>query len=86
MTITLSALRQNIYRIIDELIETGEPIIISRKGTKVIISREDNRKPMDRLIDRSSQLDQSHDEMDLGITEGDWQKEWEEEWKELGFL
>ncbi len=35
--ITASHLRQNIYRILDEVIETGRPVEITRKGSVVRI-------------------------------------------------
>ncbi len=34
---TASHLRQNIYRILDEVIETGQPVEIERKGSVVRI-------------------------------------------------
>ena len=37
MKISVSALRQNIYRLLDQVIETGVPIEIDRKGKKVRI-------------------------------------------------
>jgi hypothetical protein len=38
--LTASQLRQNIYRILDEVIETGRPVEIERKGTVVRIEME----------------------------------------------
>jgi hypothetical protein len=38
--ITASQLRQNIYRILDEVIETGRPVEIERKGRVVRIETE----------------------------------------------
>jgi antitoxin (DNA-binding transcriptional repressor) of toxin-antitoxin stability system len=32
MAITASKLRENVYRILDEVLETGEPVEIDRKG------------------------------------------------------
>ena len=41
MTVTASQLRQNIYRILDEVAETGTPVEIRRKGNilKITTSR-----------------------------------------------
>jgi hypothetical protein len=41
MTVTASQLRQNIYRILDGVAETGTPVEIRRKGNilKIITSR-----------------------------------------------
>jgi hypothetical protein len=38
--LTASELRQNIYRILDEVIETGRPVEIERKGRVVRIEPE----------------------------------------------
>lgn len=38
--ITASHLRQNIYRILDEVIETGRPVEIERKGSVLRIETE----------------------------------------------
>jgi prevent-host-death family protein len=32
MTITASALRNDIYRLLDRVAETGDPLVVSRKG------------------------------------------------------
>ncbi len=42
--LTASQLRQNIYRILDEVIETGRPVEIERKGTIVKIEMERQHK------------------------------------------
>jgi len=40
MKVTPTELRANVYRLIDEVIRTGEPIEIERKGKTVKIMRE----------------------------------------------
>jgi|HubBroStandDraft_1064217.scaffolds.fasta_scaffold45446_2 hypothetical protein len=35
--VTLTELRRNIFRLVDEALETGEPIVFSRRGERVII-------------------------------------------------
>lgn len=40
MKITASRLRQDVYRILDEVIETGVPVEIERKGKKLKIIAE----------------------------------------------
>lgn len=37
MTVTASKLRQNIYQLLDRVIETGQPLEIQRKGRKLRI-------------------------------------------------
>lgn len=41
MTVTASQLRQDIYRLLDRVLETGEPLEISRKGRTLRLVRED---------------------------------------------
>jgi hypothetical protein len=43
--LTPSALRQNLYRVLDEVLETGEPVIIDRKGRRLKIMLEAPRRP-----------------------------------------
>jgi hypothetical protein len=42
--LTPSALRQNLYRVLDEVLETGEPVIIDRKGRRLKITLEAPRR------------------------------------------
>ncbi|HWF77408.1 MAG TPA: type II toxin-antitoxin system Phd/YefM family antitoxin [Caulobacteraceae bacterium] len=35
--VTLTELRRNIFRLVDEALETGEPILVKRKGQRVLI-------------------------------------------------
>jgi PHD/YefM family antitoxin component YafN of YafNO toxin-antitoxin module len=35
--VTLTELRRNIFRLVDEALATGEPILVKRKGKRVII-------------------------------------------------
>lgn len=39
MSITVTELRANLYRLIDEVIETGQPLVVERNGHKVVIER-----------------------------------------------
>ncbi len=39
MSVTVTELRANLYRLIDEVIETGVPLTIERNGHKVVIQR-----------------------------------------------
>ncbi len=45
MAITASGLRQNIYKLLDQVINTGTPLEINRKGNKlkVITVRKNNK-------------------------------------------
>jgi len=39
-TVTITELRRNIFRLIDETLETGEPVVLNRKGKRVVLSPE----------------------------------------------
>jgi len=45
---TPSRLRENLYRILDQILETGEPVEILRKGKKLKIIPERSRS-LERL-------------------------------------
>src|SRR5580704_10727523 len=44
-TVTITELRRNIFRLIDETLETGEPIVLNRKGQRLVLSRETPASP-----------------------------------------
>jgi antitoxin (DNA-binding transcriptional repressor) of toxin-antitoxin stability system len=39
-TVTITELRRNIFQLIDEALETGETIVVHRKGRRVLLSGE----------------------------------------------
>ena len=39
-TVTLTELRKNIFQLVDEVVATGEPLVIERKGVRVTIQGE----------------------------------------------
>ena len=49
MTITASKLRKDVYRILDQVLRTGEPIEIERKGRRLLIVPADRPDRLDRL-------------------------------------
>lgn len=42
-SLTPSRLRENLYRILDRVLETGEPVVISRRGKRLRIVPEETR-------------------------------------------
>ena len=74
-TITPTKLRDNIYNILDLILETGIPITIVRNGKKLTISPEENQKKnkLDNLVKRDVY---NCDPDDLIST--DWSKYWTE--------
>ena len=49
MAITASELRQNIYRLLDQALESGDPIIIERNGRILRIVPDERPSKLDRL-------------------------------------
>ena len=74
MTLTASSLRANIYRILDQVADTGVPVEITRGQRRLKIVRADAAAPskLKRLKPRPKVLigDQQR------IVHIDWSKEW----------
>ena len=74
MEMTASALRRDIYRILDHVIETGEPVIVERKGRRIRITAESAPSRLDSLVRRPDVVvGDSGDFVHL-----DWSSEWTE--------
>ena len=60
--ISLTALRSNLFKIVDEVIETGNPVELERKGhrLKIVIegkkSKLENLKPHDCIVGNPDEL------------------------------
>jgi hypothetical protein len=68
--LTAFKLRSDIYRFLDQVIETGEPIVIERNGRRLRIVADEARSRLSRLIARPG----------VGVGEDlvhlDWSHEW----------
>ena len=73
MRITASKLRENIYRILDEAINTGATVEVVRKGTVVRIVPEKRTAKLSRLKKRQGFKGNPDD-----ILRMDWLAEWTE--------
>jgi antitoxin (DNA-binding transcriptional repressor) of toxin-antitoxin stability system len=73
MKITASKLRENIYRILDEAIETGNPVEVLRKGSVLKIVPEKRPSKLDRLKKRKGFVGDPDDIIGM-----DWSKYWTE--------
>lgn len=73
MRITASKLRENVYRILDEVIETGVPVDVVRKGIVVRIVSERPVSKIGRLKKRRVFVGDPEDIIGM-----DWSKEWTE--------
>jgi len=71
---TASALRRDIYRILDRVLESGEPVIIERNGRRVRISAEDVPSRLDALVRRPEVVVGNSDD----FVHLDWSHEWTE--------
>ena len=73
MRITASKLRENIYRVLDEAIETGVAVEIVRKGTVLRIVPEPRASKLERLKKRTGFVGDPDDIIGM-----DWLREWNE--------
>src|SRR5580658_7846663 len=62
--VTLTELRRNIFQLVDEALATGEPIVIRRKGRRVVVQAEET------AADVAVETEEEH--------EGRWRKFWAE--------
>ncbi len=71
--VTASELRSQIYKVLDQVLETGVPMEITRKGRKILIVRgEDDSSKLARLVRRESVIDGDADD----LIHMDWSAEW----------
>src|SRR5581483_3098235 len=49
MTFSLTELRQQLFQLADRVVETGEPLVIVRRGVRLRLVREDAAEPAGRL-------------------------------------
>jgi hypothetical protein len=52
MPLTVSKFRENIYRILDQVLETGVPVEIERHGKLLKIIPTNTPEKLDNLVDR----------------------------------
>ena len=71
MGITTSKLRQNIYKLLDQVAETGEPLEIRRKGKILKIIVENQRSKLAALKKRDVIVGDSEELVHI-----DWSSEW----------
>jgi hypothetical protein len=69
---TASKLRANIYRMLDEVLETGQPLEIERNGKVLVIAPKEERSIWDRLPCREGFIVGDPDE----LIHVDWSSEW----------
>ena len=73
---TITELRKHIYRLFDEVAETGKEIEITRKGKRIKITREKENNDLGLLKDPPSKVCAGDSDELISI---DWSREWKEE-------
>ena len=73
MKVTATALRQNVYSILDQALKTGVPVEITRKGRELRIVPVQKPSKLDRLKKRNCVVGDLDDLIHL-----DWTHEWSE--------
>ena len=72
MTISLTQLRNNLYKIVDQTIATGIPVEIVRKGVKIKLMPVKTKKKLDNLIKHPGTIKGDPEK----IVHLDWSHEW----------
>ncbi len=73
MAITATKLRQNLYRILDEIIDSGIPVRINRKGEILKIIPEKKKSKLERLTEHKTIVGDPESIIDISFAD---------EWKE----
>jgi hypothetical protein len=73
MPLTVSKFRENIYRILDQVLETGVPVEIERHGKLLKIVPTEMPKKLDNIIDRKDFLRGDPED----IVHLDWSRAWQ---------
>ncbi|MGH8899018.1 MAG: type II toxin-antitoxin system Phd/YefM family antitoxin [Egibacteraceae bacterium] len=72
MAVSASQLRQDIYRLLDQVLETGVPLEIERRGKRLRIVPAQTRSKLDRVVGRPDFIVGDPDE----VVHMDWSGEW----------
>ena len=72
MVVKPSQLRANLYRLLDRVLRTGEPIEIERAGKKLMIIPKEKASRLNNLVPRDIIVGDPEDLVHL-----DWSKEWQ---------
>lgn len=74
MSLSLMKLRTDLYKVIDQIIETGNPIEVIRNGHKIKIILADRPTKLERLVRRENIINGDRD----SIIHNDWVSKWTE--------
>ncbi len=71
MPISTSALRGNIYKLLDQVLESGQPLEIERKGKLLQIIPRDKQSKIQKLVKHQCIVGDPE-----SIVHLDWSREW----------
>ncbi len=74
MSLSLTELRTDLYKVVDQIIETGIPVEVMRNGHKIKIILADGPSKLERLVRRTHVINGDPD----SIIYNDWLSEWSE--------
>lgn len=72
MAVSASELRQNVYRLLDEILDTGTPLEIERGGRRLRIVPVDTVSKLSRLTPHPGVIDGDPED----LVHLDWSAEW----------
>jgi hypothetical protein len=72
MAITASKLRENVYRVLDQVLATGEPVEIERNGRRLFIVADQPPSRLGKLVRRPDVIVGDPEE----LVHLDWSEEW----------
>jgi antitoxin (DNA-binding transcriptional repressor) of toxin-antitoxin stability system len=72
MVVSASELRQNVYRLLDQVLESGVPIEIERKGRRLRIVPADTRSKLNRVVGHPGSIVGDPDD----LVHIDWSEYW----------
>ena len=69
-SISLTALRSNLFKIVDDIIKTGNPVEIERSGHRLKITLEEKRSKLDNLKPHDCIVGEPDDLIQIKV--GEW--------------
>lgn len=72
MLVTAAELRQNVYKLLDQVLETGVPLEIERNGRRLRVTPSDAPQKLDRLVPHEDYIVGDPEE----LVHIDWSSEW----------
>lgn len=71
MVVKPSQLRANLYRLLDRVLKTGEPIEIDRAGKRLLLVPKEKKSKLENLVKRDVVVGDPED-----LVHMDWSQDW----------